>query len=279
MDRKFIIVTPVILLLLAGIALAAMPNQVEVQRGKATVTIPSNAVEVSDGVFYLGQAFHEGRIVQGYAFVKYKKDFAKPPWAGEGKGKGESKCYEFLARGAKWKVNEGYLLNPANGDGVSHADIETWTQDGIDVWESASDFNIFGTGELTGSTLVADTVYPDGINEIYFGDIPDQGVIAMAIVWGIWQGPPGQREIVEFDMVFDDEWVWGNAGESNEVALGDTSVMDYWNIFTHEIGHAAGMGHPNDSCTEETMYRFSQEGETKKRTLNSGDIAGISALY
>ena len=47
----------------------------------------------------------------------------------------------------------------------------------------------------------------------------------------------------------------------------------------HEFGHSAGMDHPDDSCTEETMYAFSDEGETKKRTLNAGDIAGINKLY
>ena len=55
--------------------------------------------------------------------------------------------------------------------------------------------------------------------------------------------------------------------------------MDYWNIFTHEVGHAAGLGHPDLTCGEETMHRYSHEGETKKRTLNDGDIAGIRTLY
>ncbi len=30
---------------------------------------------------------------------------------------------------------------------------------------------------------------------------------------------------------------------------------------------------------EETMYGYSQEGETSKRDLNAGDIAGIQKLY
>ena len=51
------------------------------------------------------------------------------------------------------------------------------------------------------------------------------------------------------------------------------------NIKTHEAGHAAGLGHPDNTCTEETMYAFASIGETKKRTVNSGDIAGIKDLY
>ena len=55
--------------------------------------------------------------------------------------------------------------------------------------------------------------------------------------------------------------------------------MDFENIATHELGHSVGMGHPADECTEETMYRFASEGETKKRDLNAGDIAGVNQLY
>ena len=55
--------------------------------------------------------------------------------------------------------------------------------------------------------------------------------------------------------------------------------MDFENIAQHELGHSFGLGHPSDGCTEETMYRFASEGETKKRNLNSGDIAGIKKLY
>ncbi|MFN2432064.1 MAG: matrixin family metalloprotease [Gemmatimonadota bacterium] len=50
-------------------------------------------------------------------------------------------------------------------------------------------------------------------------------------------------------------------------------------MVVHELGHAMGMGHPSDSCTEETMYRFATEGETKKRDLFTGDIAKINDLY
>jgi hypothetical protein len=39
------------------------------------------------------------------------------------------------------------------------------------------------------------------------------------------------------------------------------------------------MGHPESSCTEETMYAYADDGEIKKRTLNPGDEAGIAELY
>ena len=55
--------------------------------------------------------------------------------------------------------------------------------------------------------------------------------------------------------------------------------MDVLNIAVHEVGHAGGMGHPDGTCVDETMYAYASNGETRKRTLNAGDIAGIKALY
>jgi hypothetical protein len=94
-------------------------------------------------------------------------------------------------------------------------------------------------------------------------------------VWGIFRGPPSGRELVEWDMVFDDtDYDW-----SAEVAGGVAGKMDFHNIAVHEVGHAAGMGHSPDSCADETMYSYADFEEITKRDLNAGDIAGIVDLY
>ena len=143
----------------------------------------------------------------------------------------------------------------------------------LGAWELAAGVDIFGTRD-TGSTVDgADTVSPDGKNEVSFGPIDEPNVIAVTIVWGIFFGPPPGRELVEWDAVFDDEYFyWGDA-------LGAPGTMDYQNIATHEFGHAAGFDHPDSTCTEETMYAFAEAGETKKRTLNAGDIGAITEVY
>ena len=69
------------------------------------------------------------------------------------------------------------------------------------------------------------------------------------------------------------DWQFGNADS-------DSLKMDLQNIATHELGHSAGMGDLYSlSCDQETMFGYSQEGETNKRDLNNGDIAGITSLY
>ena len=68
-------------------------------------------------------------------------------------------------------------------------------------------------------------------------------------------------------------FTFGDAENSN------VNVMDELGIVTHELGHAAGLGHPPSDCTDETMYAFASLGEWKKRDLHAGDIQGIVELY
>ena len=253
---------------------------VDKAKGPVVVTIPDHAVQVADDVFSLGSAVVDGKMVQGFLFVHYREGFAKPPWAGSGKGNGETTSYSFLAKGARWKTTEAYVLDTSNTDGLSDDFVASRIEASLSEWDVEVSFEIFGNSDTTTTVDGADTVNPDDKNEIFFGSIEEPGAIAVTIVWGIFYGPPKARELVKYDMVFDDvDFGWGDAGPTNEENLGDTSIMDLQNIATHEIGHAAGMGHPADSCTEETMYRFAAWGETKKRTLNTGDIAGIQELY
>ena len=258
---------------ITGYAVAKAPADVTKANKDVTVTIPSHAIELAPGVFDLGIAIVDGESVQGYMFIDYKKDFAKPPWAG-GKGKeGKTKCYQLFGKGARWKLTEPYVLNPANSNSMSDIFVQSTIDAGLESWDEQTAFDIFGLGTLTTDTLVADTVAPDNKNEVYFGAIEGTGAIAVTIVWGIFSGPPPNRRLVEWDMVFDDtDFEFGDADLN-------PSVMDFLNIATHEDGHAAGLGHPDDGCTEETMYRFAGFGETKKRTVNTGDIAGVNELY
>ena len=268
---------------ITGMAVAQVPATVEKAAKEVTVTIPAHAVAVAPGVFDLGIAVVNGEAIQGYMFIDFKPGFGhKPKHTPGGKGGGDKgpKCFALFAKGARWKITEPYLLNPANADGMSGAFVASSISTALETWDAEVAFDIFGPGTITTDTLVADTVAPDGKNEVYLGAIEGTGSIAVAIVWGIFSGPPPGRKLVEWDVVFDDaEFRFGDAGPTSETSLGDTSIMDLLNIATHEAGHTAGLGHPDDSCTEETMYRFAGFGETKKRTLHAGDIAGITDLY
>jgi hypothetical protein len=263
----------------AGMALAALgPGLISAEAHRPPVELPPQAREVQPNVFFLGTATDNGRSVDGYAIVHPRRNAAKPDGNGNGKGNGggggtkTSSCFTFMARGAKWKAAEAYVVNGANLRGLDANAVAGLIGTGIGEWEGAASANIFGNGSQTGSLLTADLVAPDGVNEVYFADVDSVGAIAITIVWGRFGGSPRNRELVEWDQVYDDvDYDWSLSGEAGK--------MDFDNIATHEVGHAAGMSHPEDTCVEETMYRYADYGETQKRDLNAGDIAGIADLY
>lgn len=143
----------------------------------------------------------------------------------------------------------------------------------LGTWDSEVRFNIFGSLDTSTTGNGADTVEPDGMNEIMFDPIDDGvangGAVAVTIVWFTALGRP---EILEYDMVFDDV----DFDFADVIAEGDPTKMDFAAIGTHEEGHALGLGHLAFSCTEERMFGLIASGETKKRTLHTGDIAGVN---
>lgn len=145
----------------------------------------------------------------------------------------------------------------------------------VSQWENADDpANVIM--DYLDSSIVVDVASigssMNDQNEVAFGDITDEGVIAATWVWRTTSGPPHERYIAEWDQVYDVvSFSWSSTGDPN--------AMDFDNIATHEVGHAVGMGHPESTCVDETMYAYASNGETIKRDLHTGDIAGVNGLY
>lgn len=243
-----------------------------------TVTIPQHAKQVADHVFFLGTATDPatGQLVEGVMIINDRQSQAKGGNKGKpdkpGNGGGEDTCYAFLGGGAHWKTTEGYTIDTDNQDNLSPSFVISTITTAIAAWNSEVSTDIFGP-ETIGQVDGADELQPDGINEVLFADIDSQGAVGVTIVWGIFKGKPDQRQLVEWDQVYDDtDFDFGDADIN-------PSVMDLQNVAVHEVGHAAGLGHPSDNCVDESMYRFVSIGETLKRDLNTGDIAGIVDLY
>ena len=263
---------------MAGLAVAispifAMTSKIPMDLGtpgiEKTLILPVAADHSS--VISLGNAVdpQTGKMVGGYAIIHYKNNNSK---GSNGAKPGRTICYGFLASGAKWKTLEPWVMNPTNTRGLDLTAVFNNESYNITKWENAAGVDILGTGTQTSAALTADTVSPDGTNEVYFGSIQDNNAIAVTIVWGIFSGPAFQRKLVEWDQVFDDsKFDWSLAGEADK--------MDFENISTHELGHSVGMADLYNTCTNETMYGYASEGEAKKRDLNTGDIAGVNQLY
>ncbi|MEM5794111.1 MAG: matrixin family metalloprotease [Candidatus Aenigmatarchaeota archaeon] len=177
-------------------------------------------------------------------------------------------CYKFLSPlRVKWPSTVSYVINPTNPQGLSEDFIKSAIFDAAETWDAAT------SKELMNNFSSIDYSVAYGVqdykNAITFGNYPTSGVIAVTTVWYNSR----TREIVEFDIMFDTDYEWGDATQ-------DSSKMDLQNIATHELGHAVGLGDVyQDACSEVTMYGYSDYGEIQKRTLEQPDITGLQILY
>ena len=170
------------------------------------VTIPENAIETSPGVFFIGTTLDaDGNLLEGYAIVDYKpkKENAKPSWVSGGKKTEADSCYAFISKGAKWKVEEDYLVNPTNNVGLNEQEVRNIIGLSIDEWENAAGKDIFLSESF--GTVDAGSIgnIANGQNEVVFGIINEPGVIAVTYVWGIFGGRPSSRIIAEWDQVYN----------------------------------------------------------------------------
>lgn len=206
-------------------------------------------------------------------FIHHRKDYVKPPWAGGPGGPGEEEEGYYKLLGAKWKKTPvDYVIDPDNTYGLTATFITGAISASTEEWDSWTSTDLFGS-YTTDYSASWDSDAPDGRNELLFGDYDKEGVIAVCIVWGYFRGASGKGEIIEFDILFDTDYTWGNATVNPD-------VMDLQNIATHELGHGVGLADLYDEkAFEETMYGYSYKGDIKKRDLYFGDIAGIQELY
>jgi len=174
-------------------------------------------------------------------------------------------CYKLM--GVKWTtLPVNYVINPTNPQGLSEGFILNRTVMSAEVWDAATSSELFGTYSVDYDEHYGVQNY---VNAIDFGDYPDDNVIAVTSVWYSRIG----KKIVEFDMRFNTRFQWGDADENS-------SLMDFQNIATHELGHSVGLSDIyNSVCSDVTMYGYGTEGETKKRTLEQPDITGLQKMY
>ena len=304
--KKTLILFITFILVLSSIVIVASGRPEN--EGQDELKIPAHAKQVRSGVFYLGKAFDNGKIVEGYAFIRYKKEYAKPQpvcgnnicesrekkscpqdcvseepppetglnTSGDSYDLGNANCYTYM--GAKWNTIEPYLIKTRNKEGLDAEMIKQAVAYAIGEWEDAASGiindaeNVNILGDLTGGRVNgADTGLPDGKNEILFGNVNYAGAIAITIVWAT--NFDGNGEIVEWDQVYDQtDYDWSLNGEVGK--------MDFLNIAIHELGHSLGIGDLyENNCNLETMYGYAEYAEINKRTLAIGDVVGVSGLY
>ena len=236
-------------------------------------------------------------------FIQRIDSYAKPDGVGRPPKPSpepeEPQLYELMGKNIKWvaPVELTFVINPTgNLDELDSSFVYTTISTSAETWDAEVTEELFVNyvpDEVAENGDNYNDAQRDYSNEVFFADLPYDGAIAVCIVYYINAGPPSQRRILEFDMVFDADLVfvdasgveydfsWGDA-DPDETGIGNPQIMDLENIATHELGHALGLADLYDATSpvpEQTMYGYARAGETKKRTLEDGDKAGITVLY
>lgn len=215
-------------------------------------------------VFNLNIAFAKAPkeiFLERVDIVHYAKNTGK-----ETASKKPNACYKLM--GVKWgTTNVSYVVNPTNPEGLSDAFVESTLQTSAETWDAATSNELFNNAYSTDYSATYGSL--DGKNAIAFGAYTDNSAIAVTSVWY----NRFTKRIVEFDQIYNTNFTWGDAAV-------DSSVMDFQNIATHELGHAVGLSDIYTSaCGTVTMYGYGTEGETQKRTLEAPDIQGLQKMY
>jgi hypothetical protein len=209
----------------------------------------------SAGALYSTSSAYPGRSLEKIVVVDYANAKAE---AGAARSTGGYKL-------------SGFKLDPANNSCYLNTSSPAGAFDAINTaaneWDEEVDANIFSNVYFSKTAKYG---VPDGVNCIEFSRYPgSSSVIAVTAYWIDRR----TKTIVEFDMLYNTYYTWGDAKN-------DSEVMDIQNIATHEFGHAFGLlDIYNSTYSDVTMYGYSDYGEITKRDLADPDKAGIHKIY
>jgi hypothetical protein len=149
---------------------------------------------------------------------------------------------------------------PSSWRTVAHSASSKWTQS-----QTGSRFRVGAwVDNNTGDYIIVSAgARRDFRNVVAFGPLSPEKLGECQY----WTGSTGQ--IIDSDIVLN---------STQPLVLGESSGQyDVYSILVHEFGHFCGLGHVDDRT--HSMYSYGHDNSTIGRTLCSGDIAGVRALY
>jgi hypothetical protein len=158
-------------------------------------------------------------------------------------------------------------------------------QSSFDAWNAASGiaFSFGGTASVNPNVEIAG---PNGTNTVSWALLVGSWTNALAVTISWIDDDNGNNtwdageEILESDLLFNSKYKWAvdPDGEGPAKPAVNGKWYDIQNVGTHEAGHFVGLDDQN-FWDDETMFYAAAAKETKKRSLEPGDIAGAQALY
>ena len=154
-------------------------------------------------------------------------------------------------------------LNPSGGPAGAAAAFQA----AFATWRAA-DPNAPSISVVSDSSV--STPRADGQYELMFARLAGR---TLGVTY-TWHWSSGAQES---DVVFNTNAPWWIAPGEGDGCYEGVAKYDLQNTATHEFGHVYGLGHVSSPFN--TMAPTATMGETYKRSLATGDAAGIRAIY
>lgn len=228
------------------------------------VLMLSGSLAVAQGKIAKGNDKIQAPEIERGVFIDY--GYSSPPWYPQD-------CVEYETDTYRWAPK----IYWASGD--LPVDVVVYTRDepisgtfeaietGFTAWDSETGVSLYDS--ITENPGTWPGVVLDGQNTVAWTGIDGPGGIIGATYYWYYTTT---KEMVEFDIVLDKDESWATDGTS--------TAFDVQNITTHEAGHTLvlqDIRSPKDCGL--TMHAYTWLGDTMKRTLGSGDVLGVKAIY
>lgn len=196
-------------------------------------------------------------------FVDY--GYSSPPWYPPTE---ETGSYRWAPKYYWVDPALDVYVNPT-GSGFAPEDVVDEVKKGFAAWDTAS--GPYGASVERDDEANPSLDYPDKVNTVSWGGIDGPGgIIAVTYYWYY----TNTKELIDTDVIFDATEPWSISPTV------PSDKFDVWNIAVHEAGHTLvlqDLRSPKDGAL--TMHAYTWLGDDLKRTLGSGDILGIKAIY
>lgn len=138
--------------------------------------------------------------------------------------------------------------------------------------------DILGSVQFVTTLTTGTGARNNGVNEMVFmssvfGDPFDENVIAVATQF---TSSRSGNERSEADIVFNSNIVW-NSFRGSRPGNVPSTALDLRRVALHELGHALGLGHPNED--NQTVFAVMNSRVSSIDALTDDDIAGAQMLY
>lgn len=195
------------------------------------------------------------------AFVDY--GYSSPPWYPPEE---ETDSYRWAPK-LHW-ASSGLPVDVTVYTKDAHIGAFAAVSPAFEEWDGYTSTTLYGSVNEDSTTTPPGVVRGDGNTVSWRGIDGPGGIIAVTYYW-YWVST---KELIEFDIIFDAGDPWSTTGVGN--------AFDIQNVMTHELGHTLVLGDlrsPKDGAL--TMHAYTWLGDDIKRTLGTGDILGIKAIY